>query len=143
MVSTLVKKSTYDFIELAQLPACNKKCLTCHNNELWPAYYTAMLAQRYFYQKCVCIFNILKSDDSPLNILIGMQRQNNYNLRSVNNELSLNIPFPRTELFKQSFSYSSAVSWNSLALPSNIRSILSLHIFKRSCKGYILSNFVD
>ena len=83
-----------------------------------------------------CIFNILKSDDFPLNSLVDMQRQYNYNLRSVNNELSVNIPFPRTELFKQSFSYSSAVSWNSL--PSNIRSILSLHIFKRSCKEYIL-----
>ena len=95
--------------------------------------------QRYFYQKCDCIFNILKSDDSPLNSLVDRQRQNNYNLRSGNSEI--NIPFPRTELFKQSFPYSSAVSWKSL--PSNIRLILSLHIFKRSCKEYILSNFVD
>ena len=43
---------------------------------------------------------------------------------------SLQLPFPKTESLKKSFSYSEAKVWNSLPLPSTLRECQSLAIFK-------------
>ena len=50
-----------------------------------------------------------------------------YNLRHSQNKLV--IPFPRTNYYKNSFSYSGAVLWNSL--PSFIRQATSITEFRR------------
>ena len=50
----------------------------------------------------------------------------------------LNVPFPRKELFKESFLYSAPVIWNSL--PVNIRSAYSVAVFKRLYKHHFLSD---
>ena len=56
---------------------------------------------------------------------------NPYNLRDLENKLA--IPLPRTNYFKNSFSYSGATLWNSL--PSEARQASSLTNFRR-----VLSN---
>ena len=53
-----------------------------------------------------------------------------YNLRDSENKL--NVPLPRTNYYKNSFSYSGAILWNSL--PSNLREAESLGQFKRLLK---------
>ena len=53
-----------------------------------------------------------------------------YNLRDSENKL--NVSLPRTNYFKNSFSYSGATLWNSL--PRNIRQAESLKLFKRLIK---------
>ena len=50
-----------------------------------------------------------------------------YNLRNSQNKLA--IPLPRTNCYKNSFSYSGAVLWNSL--PSSVRQATSLTNFRR------------
>ena len=50
-----------------------------------------------------------------------------YNLRDFENKLA--VPLPRTNYCKNSFSYSSAILWNSL--PSSIRKAKSLAIFRQ------------
>ena len=47
-------------------------------------------------------------------------------------ENKLNIPLPRTNYYKNSFSYSGAILWNSL--PCNLREAESLGQFKRLLK---------
>ena len=49
-----------------------------------------------------------------------------YNLRDSKNKLA--VPLPRANYYKNSFSYSGAVLWNSL--PSSIRKAKSLAIFR-------------
>ena len=51
-------------------------------------------------------------------------RVNNYNLRDSDHKLEL--PKPRTEYLKRSFSYSGALLWNNL--PNDLRSLKSLNI---------------
>ena len=53
-------------------------------------------------------------------------RVNNYNMRDSDHKLEL--PKPRTEYLKCSFSYSGALLWNNL--PNDLRSLKSLKIFK-------------
>ena len=55
------------------------------------------------------------------------RREVAYNLRDSENKL--NVPLPRTNHYKNSFSYSGAILWNSL--PSNLREAESLGQFKR------------
>ena len=50
-----------------------------------------------------------------------------YNLRDSENKL--NVPLPRTNYYRNSFSYNGATLWNSL--PCDIRNIESLGVFKR------------
>ena len=50
-----------------------------------------------------------------------------YNLRDPENKL--NVPLPRTNYYKNSFSYSGATFWNSLR--SDMRQAESLGLFKR------------
>jgi len=58
------------------------------------------------------------------------RRQNHYNLRDSENKLK--VPLPRTNYYKNSFSYSGAVLWNSL--PRELRSAASLGQFRRLIK---------
>ena len=58
------------------------------------------------------------------------RREVAYNLRDSENKL--NVPFPRTNYYKNSFSYSGAILWNSL--PCNLREAESLGQFKRLLK---------
>ena len=53
-----------------------------------------------------------------------------YNLRDSENKL--NVPLPRTNYYKNSFSYSGTTLWNSL--PRDIRQAESLGLFKRLIK---------
>ena len=54
------------------------------------------------------------------------RRETAYNLRDSENKL--NVPLPRTNYYKNSFSYSGATLWNSL--PRDIRQAESLGLFK-------------
>ena len=54
-------------------------------------------------------------------------RTSNYNLRDAENKL--NLPKPRTDYLKRSFSYSGASIWNNL--PRQLRTPSSLTAFKR------------
>ena len=54
------------------------------------------------------------------------RRETAYNLRDPENKL--NVPLPRTNYYKNSFSYSGATLWNSL--PHDIRQAESLGLFK-------------
>ena len=58
------------------------------------------------------------------------RREVAYNLRDSENKL--NIPLPRTNYYKNSFSYSGAILWTSL--PCNLREAESLGQFKRLLK---------
>ena len=55
------------------------------------------------------------------------RREIAYNLRDSENKLD--VPLPRTNYYKNSFSYSGAILWNSL--PCNVREAESLGQFKR------------
>ena len=54
------------------------------------------------------------------------------NLELRDSENKLNVPLPRTNYYKNSFSYSGAILWNSL--PCNLRKAESLGQFKRLLK---------
>ena len=58
------------------------------------------------------------------------RRETAYNLRDSENKL--NVPLPRTNYYKNSFSYSGATLWNSL--PRDIRQAESLELFKSLIK---------
>ena len=61
------------------------------------------------------------------------ERQATYTLRDSENKLK--VPFPRTNYYKNSFSYSGATLWNSL--PLQARKAESLGVFKRLLDGFI------
>ena len=61
------------------------------------------------------------------------RREIAYNLRD--SEYKLNVPLPRTNYYKNSFTYSGAILWNSL--PCNLREAESLGQFKRLLKGVL------
>ena len=58
------------------------------------------------------------------------RRETAYNLRDCENKL--NVPLPRTNYYKDSFSYSGATLWNSL--PIDIRQAEFFGLFKRLIK---------
>ena len=58
------------------------------------------------------------------------RRETAYNLRDSENKL--NVPLPRTNCYKNSFSYSGATLWNRLL--HDIRQVESLGLFKRLIK---------
>ena len=60
-------------------------------------------------------------------------RDSAYNLRDSENKL--NVPLPRTNYYRNSFSYNGATLWNSL--PCDIRNIESLGVFKRKINGIL------
>ena len=62
--------------------------------------------------------------------LYATSRLSNLELRDSENKL--NVPLPHTNYYKNSFSYSGAILWNSL--PCNLREAESLGQFKRLLK---------
>ena len=52
------------------------------------------------------------------------RREVAYNLRDSENKL--NVPLPRTNYYKNSFSYSGAILWNSLPCNQNLRNVMML-----------------
>ena len=55
-----------------------------------------------------------------------------YNIR--NSEMRLNLPKPRTNYLKRSFSYRGALLWNSL--PQDIRKLQSFAQFRKAIAEY-------
>ena len=70
---------------------------------------------------------------SARNLSIGDHRDSSYCLREAVN--IVNVPQPRTNYYKNSFSHSGAVLWNSL--PLELRKAESLNQFKRLIKEVI------
>ena len=60
------------------------------------------------------------------------RRETTYSLRDSENKL--NVPLPRINYYKNSFSYSGSTLWNRLRLPRDIRQAESLGLFKRLIK---------
>ena len=60
------------------------------------------------------------------------RRETTYNLRDSENKL--NVPLPRINYYKNSFSYSGSTLWNRLRLPRDIRQAEYLGLFKRLIK---------
>ena len=92
--------------------------------------------QRIFYQKCVLMYHIV-SNLCPfyLQSCVIERQESCYNLRSLSSH-TLNIPFPRKELFKKSFMYSGAKTWNNL--PKNLKEISNIQTVKYHCKCHVL-----
>ena len=60
------------------------------------------------------------------------RRETAHNLRDSENKL--NVPLPRINYYKNSFSYSGSILWNRLRLPRDIRQAESLGLFKHLIK---------
>ena len=76
------------------------------------------------------IEKVTKKVASGIGAIKRIRREVAYNLRDSENKL--NVPLPRTNCYKNSFSYSGAILWNSL--PCNLREAESLGQFKRLLK---------
>ena len=86
---------------------------------------------------CITAFKTLKTDSAPLSELLKYHSYSSYNLRSYSNQRLLYIPFPRKEIYKQSFSYSAPNLWNQL--PEKLKITGSLSVFKQLLHNYISS----
>ena len=60
------------------------------------------------------------------------RRETAHNLRDSENKL--NVPLPRINYYKNSFSYSGSILWNRLRLPRDIRQAESVGLFKHLIK---------
>ena len=75
-----------------------------------------------------CSYLFLNSQNAPEYLNSKFRWRNSaYDLRDSENKL--NVPLPRTNYYRKSFSYSGATLWNSL--PCDIRNTESLGLFKR------------
>ena len=92
------------------------------------------IEQRIKYQKCIVVYKI-QNNLSP-NYLkpISAPRSAPYNTRYAANS-RLNIPFPRTEFKRRSFSYSANYLFNKL--PIVVQNCHTLQSFKIQCRKYI------
>ena len=82
--------------------------------------------------KAQLMFKILKGNmPSYLRTLFSI-RNTEYNLR--NNQLKRNLPKPRTNYSKRSFSYNGALLWNSL--PEEMRNLTVFPQFKKATNDY-------
>ena len=66
------------------------------------------------------------------------ERDTDYDLRDSFRKLIINLPKPRTNCLKRSFSYSGALLWN--YLPESIRAIRSIGKFKGALWSKIRKN---
>ena len=78
------------------------------------------------------MFKILKGNLPPYLRTLFYFRNTEYDLR--NNQFKLNLPKPRTNYLKRSFSYDGALLWNSL--PEEIRSLTLFSQFKKAINDY-------
>jgi hypothetical protein len=60
-----------------------------------------------------------------------------YSLRDTVGKLAVPFPFPRTNYLRNSFSYSGAVTWDSL--PVELRQANSLNSFRSGCNKFLSS----
>ena len=91
------------------------------------------ISKRITYHKSLLVYKSLNSlTPTYINDLLHpLKNSAIYNTRSSSKE-NLLIPYPRTEIFKKSFSYSAAKIWNSL--PSELQNANSVSDFKRLFK---------
>ena len=87
-------------------------------------------SQRQF-QKAVMVYKSLNglAPDYMHSMFVNRDSVNPYSLRNTENKLA--VPMPRTNYFKNSFSYSGAVLWNSL--PIGLRQANNLINFRSGC----------
>jgi hypothetical protein len=88
--------------------------------------------QRYDYQVFLLLFKVFNGL-VPATLNYFKLNHNVYNFRSTTSSL-LHVPHPHMNLMKTSFQYRGALLWNSL--PSSIRSIDKLAVFKTALKAY-------
>ena len=111
------------------------RVLTCSNYDADAGYLFELLgwknlASQQQIQRATMVYKSLHGL-APDYLCSKCERQKTaYNLRDSQNEL--NVPLPRTNYYKNSFSYSGTTLWNSL--PRDIRHAESLGLFKRLIK---------
>lgn len=96
------------------------------------------LKKSRIFNKCVMLRKALITHTPPyLTELFQYAPQRPHRAARVSNNI-LNIPKPRVDLFKQSFSYSGAKLWNSL--PARVASAPSMKRFKERLHKYLLNS---
>ena len=90
------------------------------------------VSTRWKKQKAILMFKTLNNSAPEYLRNLFTDRNTHYSLR--NAEGKLNLPRPRTDYMKQSFSYCGAHLWNNL--PESIRTIKSLKNFKKAIQEY-------
>ena len=81
-------------------------------------------------QRAIMVYKSLHGLAPDYSCSKSKRRETAYNLRDSENKL--NVPLPRTNCYKNSFSYSGATLWNRLL--HDIRQVESLGLFKRLIK---------
>ena len=93
------------------------------------------IKQRYVYFTLVLVYKCLNGlAPEYLSSQITLMCNNTRSAATYN----VVVPFPHTEMFKRSFSYSGPTLWNKL--PVSIKEAQSLGIFKSLLKDYVLKN---
>ena len=87
---------------------------------------------RWKKQKAILMFKTLNNGAPEYLRNLFIDRNTHYDLRNAGGKL--NLPRPRTDYLKRSFSYSGAQLWNNL--PESIRTIKSLKNFKKAIQNY-------
>ena len=87
---------------------------------------------RWKKQKAILMFKTLNNRAPEYLRNLFIDRNTHYDLRNAGGKL--NLPRPRTDYLKRSFSYSGAQLWNNL--PESIRTIKSLKNFKKAIQNY-------
>ena len=83
-------------------------------------------------QKAILMFKTLNNRAPEYLSNLFIDRNTHYNLRNAGGKL--NLPRPRTDYLKRSFSYGGAQLWNNL--PESIRTIKSFKNFKKAIQTY-------
>ena len=97
------------------------------------------IRQRHFYFMCILMFKCLNgmAPERLKNSFSYIKNTTGVDTRSARNNL-LCIPKPNCEMYRRSLSYVGPKIWNTL--PSDLRCITEMHIFKTKLKKHILSN---
>jgi hypothetical protein len=90
------------------------------------------VSTRWKKQKAILMFKTLNNRAPEYLRNLFSDRNTHYNIRNAGGKL--NVPRPRTDYMKRSFSYCGAHLWNNL--PESIRTIKSLGNFKRAIQNY-------
>ena len=87
------------------------------------------------YDRAIMVHKILRKR-CPENLKGKFTRRNQTSKHETRKIHDLQIPKPRLELSKKSFSYVGAKIWNKI--PNDIRNVESTHFFKHKMKTYLL-----
>ena len=90
------------------------------------------VSTRWKKQKEILMFKTLNNRAPEYLRNLFIDRNTHYNLRNAGGKL--NLPRPRTDYLKRSFSYGGAQLWNNL--PESIRTIKSFKNFKKAIQNY-------